>query len=209
MCLNIDGNSSTCTPDVGLASGNEGNHTVYEMFSKHLEDGFESVVGKDFYLFLPTLDIHLKYSYDIVNAMLDFKAMTGVVGSSYTGVGCICLGGRKKADAKSTLGTCRLLSVEERCELGSVYEDYATFTYDGEHVTKGTTPKEKRDQVRNFVSSSPTSKCDTVTDASHGAIARGTMVLRVVYREAAEVYVGHRGKMSPEQKLLVDQAEKI
>jgi hypothetical protein len=141
--------------------------------------------------------------------MFDFKAMSGMVGASHLGSGCACLGGMKKAHAKPQLGTCQLLTVEERCELGREYEEYTMFPHDGEHITDGVKPKEKRDAVRNFISSSPVSTFPTFTDGSHGGIARGTMVCKVLYREAAEVYVGHRGRMTPDQKRLLDEAERI
>ena len=54
VCLNIDGNSSTCTPDVGLASGNEGNHTVYtRCFQNILKMALNRLLAKISICFYP------------------------------------------------------------------------------------------------------------------------------------------------------------
>ena len=204
----VQGNSSKTTPDVANVSGNEGNHTVYDIIFNHIEKDFDTLEeGHPFFLKLSTLGIQVEYGFDVVNTMFDFKALAGMVGVSHLGSGCMCLGGETKKGAKDELGPCQLLTLAERCELGLQYETYATYPYNGEHTK--VSPLIKRGLLRNFISSTPNSTKDSVADSSHASIARGTMILNLLYRETAEVWVGTRSNMTSDQKELLDKAETV
>jgi hypothetical protein len=202
----LHGNSSHITPDYGCASGNESNHTVYDIFFGHCEAEFQALVGQTFKLLLPVLGVEIDCSLDIVNSMFDIKALQGIVGVAYFGHNCMCLGGCRHDEMRTSLGSCKLLTMAERTSLGKSYEEYIEYSYGGNHNT--IKPKKMLRSVRNFITSSPMSLFFCLADTSHQAIAMGTMSLELLYREAAKVYIGHRGSMGPEQKVLLDEAEK-